>query len=304
MTESQAHSQSKALAQPSVIGVTANYESFDPHAVFDEMVAEYDRLADKQRLSHAQSIGFDYSPVCLVFVADAHLGHPGVNIRRVFSEAKIVVETPGMYLFTAGDMIENMILAKLMNVRFNGEEKPEKEWALLRMYFELVAPKLVGSVSGNHSNWVQTLTGIPYFLETLRQINPQALYDFADVRFVLRIEKALFPVRARHRWRYFSKHNPTHGIEDLCRFDGDFQVGVGAHTHTAGVVRTFNARGKNGMAVLCGSYKDVDEYAVAGGFPKHNTSTAMAVIFYKDGAMIGVDRLEKAAELMRMYHSG
>lgn len=288
---------------PRIVGVTADYQTFDPRDVLAQMIAEYDRLKAKQQSAAQNAITFEQSPVCLVFVADAHLGNAGVNARRLFDEAKTVIETPGMYLVTAGDMIDNMILPKLMHARFVGEVEPAKEWALLKLYLDYVAPKLVCSVGGNHEAWTNILTGVSFFLETVQRIKPQVLYDNADVRFNLCVGSAAFPIRVRHKWRFTSKYNATHGIEDMSRFDADFMVGVGAHTHASGLVRTFNNHGHAGLAVLCGTYKDLDDYAHVSGFAKPNQSTAIAVIFRDNGTMTGYDNLNEAAEIMRLYHN-
>ena len=53
------------------------------------------------------------------------------------------------------------------------------------------------------------------------------------------------------------------------------------------------------MAVLCGTYKRVDTYAEELGLPRPNGSTAIAILFdSENGSMVGLDNLERAAEVM------
>ncbi|MBI5035579.1 MAG: hypothetical protein HZB51_34235 [Chloroflexi bacterium] len=284
---------------PMIDGILAMDDDFDPEQVIAALTAEYNRLHALRLKAANQKIAFEKGPICAVFFADVHLGHPGVNIVRFLEELRLIRETPGMWAFAVGDMVENMILPKLVNNRFNGELKPTYEWKLLRYVMEIIAPKLIGATSGNHENWIEALTGIPYFHEIVKQTAPQVLYNTNDIQFDCYVEGANFPVRIRHKWLYKSKYNATHGIEDAWRFDHGFKIGVGAHTHTSGLIREFNAGGDNGMALLCGTYKDCDEYAAKLGVPRPNRSTAVSVILYPDGDMTGYRDLRKAADVIR-----
>lgn len=204
-----------------------------------------------------------------------------------------------MWLVTDGDMLDNFLFAKMMNARFKSRISIDEEWALVRKYLKIVAPKLLVSVSGNHDNWTMAITGIDYFKEVLKQISPDTIYDTDDLTFRLDVGKAKTAIRVRHKWNGTSIYNFTHGIERAAKFDGGFQVGVGAHIHASGLVRTFDINGLTGMAVLCGSYKRYDPYARTNGFYKPNSSTAMTVIFDESGAMVGVDRLDVAARMIK-----
>ena len=102
-------------AAPIVNGVLAK-ETLNPLALLDEMAADYERVKALSTRAYNQSIRFDRSVVGIVFVADAHIGHIGVNHKRLFAETQAVVNTPGLYLFCLGDMIENKIINISMNL--------------------------------------------------------------------------------------------------------------------------------------------------------------------------------------------
>jgi predicted phosphodiesterase len=270
----------------------------DDDEIYQRAVSEYRKTTAHLARQTQQVIPIARGPVALVFVADLHLGNSGVDYERCFREAEIIARTPGMWLVTAGDLLDNFLFAKMMNARLKARISIDEEWALVRRYLKIVAKKLLVSVSGNHDNWTLALTGIDYFREVVAQIAPDAIYDTDDVTFRLEVGKAEFPIRVRHLWQGSSIYNLTHGIERAAKFDGGFAVGVGGHTHASGLVRTFDANGQTGMAVLCGSYKRFDPYAKTKGFYRPNASTAMTVIFDESGAMVGVDRLDMAARLI------
>jgi hypothetical protein len=109
-----------------------------------------------------------------------------------------------------------------------------------------------------------------------------------------------WPIRCRHKWRGTSIYNPTHGIERAQKWDQDFLVGIGGHTHAAAVAREFNAGGQTGLAVMLGAYKTVDTYARELGVPKANNGTAVAITFdAESGSVTGTTDLEAAAKFMR-----
>jgi len=111
-------------------------------------------------------------------------------------------------------------------------------------------------------------------------------------------------MRVRHKWRGSSIYNPSHGIERAFKWDQDFEIGVGGHTHASGVVRSFNAAGSTGWAAMVGSYKRVDEFARRGGFAKANGSAAVALLFDEvSGRAVGFDDLGLCARVLTAMRS-
>ena len=289
------------IRKPKTRGVKAD-AILDDDEIYARAVKEWNKTAAHLTKATDQIIPFKRGPVALAFVADLHLGSSGVDYERCFHEAEMIRDTPNMWLVTVGDLLDNFLFAKMMNARFKARLSIDDEWALVRKYLTIVAPKLLVSVSGNHDNWSLAITGVDYFREVLKQISPDTVYDTDDLSFRLDVNKARFPIRVRHKWAGYSMYNLTQGIERAMKFDsgdGGFIVGVGAHTHASGLVRTCNISGKSGMAVLCGTYKIFDPYAHTHGFYKPNSSTAMTVVFDESGAMVGVDRLDIAARIIK-----
>lgn len=287
---------------PRIIGVLAS-ETPDENEVYQKAVREWrkqERLAQRRQ---TQVIEFDTSPICLTFAADLHLGSGGVDYPRVFDEAQTIVDTDGMYLILVGDLLDNFIVPKLMSARHAASVTIEEEWTLVRKYLKLVAPKLLASVSGNHESWTWVLGAVDYFKATLEQVQRGAVYDTDDAEIELRIGKVSRLLRLRHQWQGVSIYNDTHGIERAAKFGERFDIGVGAHTHRSGLVREFNNGGQTALAVLCGSYKRIDAFARRKGFPRANNSTAMSVIFFADGTLLGVGSIAHAAELMKLYRN-
>lgn len=261
------------------------------------MEAEYNRLRDIATRAYNQEIGFDKrSVVGISFIADAHIGHYGVNHARLLAETQAVCATRGLYLFCIGDMIENKIVAKLVSARWNNETQPQKEWVVLKHWLTLAAPKLIGTCEGNHDGWLAALTGVDFMRDVVARAAPQSLFAGDDVRFAVNVNGTRHIVRSRHKWRYRSIFNATHGIERTFSFDGNFDVGIGAHYHQGAQVRESTFGGRTILAAVCGSYKEFDEYAIKCGFPTRGQDAIVTIFFRDDGKRIGFSNLPMAIE--------
>ena len=284
-------------------GVTAEEHLPDEEDVYRRACAEYEQTRKLYERKRNQHIDFDRGPVAIVEVADLHSGDMGVDYERAFYEAELIAETPGMYVITVGDMVNNFIIGTLTQARSGTRLSIPDEWALLRRYLKIVAPKWLLSVGGNHDQWTTMLTGVDYFAEIVGQIKSRVIYDSDDVVFTVNVGDWAIPCRARHKWRGNSIYNVTHAIERAAKFDGDFLIGFGAHTHTGGYTRGMDVGGANGMAVQAGTYKRIDGFARRMGFAYPNNSTAVAVVIDAEyHSLTGFDNLEACANYMQLVY--
>jgi hypothetical protein len=142
------------------------------------------------------------------------------------------------------------------------------------------------------------LVGIDYFKDIMAQAVPDALYGVHSVLFKLVVGNAEWRVKARHKWSGHSMYNPTAGIERAARQDGNFDVGIGAHTHASGLSRQFNNGGKTGYAVLCGSHKEEDDFSDYLGCAIPNESTTVPLVFTSRQSIIAFQTVQDASEYM------
>lgn len=282
-----------------VVGIAAG-EQPDEDEVYERAVKAWGREQQLELRRSEQHFSFSHGPVALVFIADLHLGGTGVDYPRLFAEAELISDTPGMFLVLVGDMVDNFIVNGLLRLRMGTQLTINDEWVLLRRYLRIVAHKVIASIGGNHEYWVTMFAGIDYLRDIVSSVAPGAIYDQDDARVTVRVGDVSWPGRIRHRWQGKSIYNDTHGIERAAKWDQGFVWGVGAHDHASGLARGFNIGGRSGMAVKCGSYKRVDKFARQVGFPKHNNSTAVAIVFDDETeSMTGFESLKMCARFMR-----
>lgn len=262
------------------------------------------RAAADAAAQRVQRIAFNEGPICVVHKGDAHLGGSGVNYPLLRAHAEIVRDTPGMYAIYVGDLVDNFIAAWAHKIRHTTVMTIPEEWHLARQYLGWMSPKILAAVDGNHDAWTKDLGGIDYYREVIAAARPDALYARDDLKFTLSVGGAEWAYRVRHKWGGSSIYNPTHGQERGQKWDQDFTVGVGAHTHTGAYFRLFNAGGRTGAAIQTNTYKELDEYARREGFPRSIHEQPVAVIYTDAGEMVGTNSIVAAADLMRLYYRG
>jgi len=277
----------------------------DEDAIYRRALEEWEQTAQQEEQRASQVLQFDRGPVCLVFAGDQHLGNRGTDYKRCFDELELIAATPGMWLVSLGDLLDNFVIGNLRRIRDDARFTIGDEWVLVRRYLRAAGPKLAAMVSGNHDEWAKLLMGIDYFQEVLAGIAPTCLYDVDDARIRVQVGDWTVPMRIRHHWAGHSIYNITHGIERAALWDQDFTLGAGAHRHRGGVARAFVAGGRPGMAVMVGTYKRVDAYARRLGVPMVNNSTAVAVLLDPETqSLTGFDNLQLAARYMQAVYQG
>lgn len=292
-------------AVPVIKNALAELEDIDEEAEWQRAVVEHRKARERLRRSRAGRLSWDYGAVCLVFMADTHLGGVGVDVEAIDRDISMVLETPGAYIVAVGDLLDNFIIGKLLAIQMDTPFTVDAQWALVRRMLRRMAPRLVASVGGNHDNWTRLLAGVDYFKDVHDTVvGRHILYGRHELRVAVDVGEATYPFKIRHKWRGFSQYNPTHGPERDAKFNSAYpwRVGVAAHTHTGGYVREFNRGGQTALAVQVGTYKRIDDYAETNDFPEPNEAAAVAVVLDDEGNMWGTSNLRAALKYMKAVH--
>jgi hypothetical protein len=269
---------------------------WDIEAIKQSAINRSDAKKARAHKKANQEIRFTYGPVCLIFVGDQHIGNNGTDYRRMYDEAELINSIPGAYVWQMGDVVDNFIVGKLMAENFKESAAVMEQWVLAKDYFDSFGEKLVAYCGGNHEAWTRKLTGVDY----RRDITPDGvLFDGDTIRARVCVGDKSFRVWSRHKWKGYSKYNPTHGNENAAHFDSpDFDVYVGAHLHRGAVSREFIFNKQRKMSILTGTYKVHDDYGIEQGFPEHDASTAVALLLNDTGSMFACCDLLAAKEYM------
>lgn len=292
----------KSLSKPEIVGKTASDDIPDGAEVFRAVVSSQQK-APSAKKNGVSTVTFDDGPVCIVCMADLHLGSQGTDYGLLDRDLEIIESSPATYIGLAGDLVDNFIIGTLAALQMHSNITIREEYALARYVLERIKDRLVWSVLGNHESWTRAVAGVDFFASIHNEIAPHIIYDRDEANIDVSVGESTYRWRVRHKWRGSSQYNPTHGIEKTAKFDAGnyFDIGVGAHTHVSGLAREFNNGGKTALAVLCGAYKRDDEYARRLGLPQPNSSTAVAVVLEEDGFW-ATSNLKVATNYMRTVH--
>jgi hypothetical protein len=278
------YKQDFPLKTVEIDGITPDDQFPDGIEVIDKLIAVQDKVRDKVNRRYNQVIKINESkPVAVAMFSDLHLGGPYVDYRAIKEDAKLVAETDGFYAIGAGDYLDNWI-GKLEWVQ-RGQAVPfSDEVAMVEAWFDMLREKLLVVVAGNHDFRTKKTAGIDLIARITR--NVKCLFDGDEVRFLMKLGKGQWRFKIRHAWKYRSVLNESHGIErDLERGDGDFDIGIGAHEHRGTIFRECTFHGAKKLAVVLGTYKYHDRYAVQWGFPRNTHDASGAIILHPDGRL-------------------
>ena len=295
----------------SIEGLTPADAWPDPQEVLEKATRAFENRKAKQEKRDAQTIAISKGPVGLAFVADQHFGSSGADAKRAMEHAKLIADTPGLYAFIVGDLVDSFVLNKYLKIRHNAPLGIIEEWALVKLYLETIAPKLLGILDGNHDHWMEILTGLPVLADVVERIKGDVLYDAHEIiaRIVVGgLEEWM--LKMRHDWPGHSQYNPYHGIMKATKFDRPFHIGVGAHDHRGAMAATFRVsfdavRIQTAVAVKCGTYKRFDRYQREQGFPLTSPKIAPVVVLHTEPRnVLAFDELEVAADYLNTVYGG
>lgn len=223
-------------------------------------------------------------PCALVPLGDLHLGNGGVDYKGIQRDVETIKNTDGMYAIGTGDYNDYWI-GKLANIQASQPVPMDEEWALVEWFFSELEGKILAVAGGNHdAGRSMRHANIDIIQRILR--GAEVLYDKDEICFTVKLMKAKWKFKIRHIWRGSSIYNDTHGIERDPRFGEDwFDVGIGSHTHRGTLFREFYFHRKRLLAVLTGTYKFFDRYAVEQGYPRSPDDATGALILFPDGRL-------------------
>jgi hypothetical protein len=280
---------------PLIQGAASDVEP-DVDTILEQLEKRFAEKEKRASQKQDQHIRFTHGPVALFFVGDQHFGSLGTDTKRAFDEQKTILDTPGSYVWQLGDTLDNFIVGKLVAENMKPSAAVREQWWVAEEYLKRFADKLVAAVGGNHEGWTLKVSGIDF----AREITPSGvLYDADDLRATVHVGEHQFRVWARHKWRGNSIYSQTHGQERAARFDSaNYDIYVGAHTHTGAVAREFILNASRKLAVQTGSYKRHDDFARVVGFPDSDASTACGVVLHEDGSYFAASDLKAIQKYM------
>lgn len=248
-------------------------------------------------------------PFGVVGIPDHHLNSVGTLLRRAFEDAQAVANHPALFCIGIGDWLDNFIIGKLERERRKDIMSHSDTWRLLEHYLEILGPKLVAAISGNHIDWSTSLGGVDVMKKHFNDQGLGPIYDPDQVRVRLKSPSgASFTHIARHKYRGNSRFNSVHAITVwiLENWQGE-DVVWGGHIHQAGhtqLEKRWMGDSRVVHGVQLGSYKVHDDYAVREAFrPNQPFLTPMTVHIPETGETLFFADMYRGIEVLNMLRA-
>lgn len=281
---------------PIVEGVTPE-QAARPENIWAFAIEAQRVVFDKQARKQRQSITLPDEPVAIAFLSDLHIGSAGTDYAAIRDDARLVRDTPGMYAVFHGDGMDNWVVSKLTQLQRGQALGFDAERLLFEDWMSMIAPKLIAWVEGNHDLWTEKLVGVNpnrKYLDDARM-----LWDRNQCVFSLEHCSHTRTVMVRHKWRYNSIYNPTHGLQvGWERGDFNYDLAIGGHTHVGTLCHSFYRHNRIRHAILTGTYKTIDSFGEELGMPAPKGRGCGALVLTTDGQQIFLDSLELAAKFL------
>ena len=135
------------IPEPELLGEKVGDEKTDYEQLKIDHQRKFDYLSAKNTAAKEKTVVFENGPVLIVFFGDQHIGNKGTDIKRMFKELIIAVQTPNTYVFMMGDVVDNFIVSKLLAKNFSAAVGIEEQWKLAQHYMSIAGNKLLGAVA-------------------------------------------------------------------------------------------------------------------------------------------------------------
>ncbi len=213
-------------------------------------------------------------PYGIFVFGDPHVDDDGTDLAQLKHDAELVRNTEGLYGVSIGDNTNNWI-GRLARLYGEQATSAKQAWKLCEWFVQLVGPKWLAFVGGNHDCW--SGSGDPLNWMT-RQVG--AYYGPHKIRLALNAPSGrTLHLQARHTFAGHSMWNAAHGVGRAAQRGETDEILVCGHKHVSGYMLIKQASERISHCVQIASYKVMDRYAEEHGFEdKHISPGVMFVI--------------------------
>lgn len=278
-----------------VVGITPGYSTIDVDRVIYDLIASQEKKEQHIQRSRSQKVTIsEEKPFVVALFSDLHIGNNKADYRALARDTALVRDCPFCYAISAGDHAENWI-GKLGWISREQHMSLDTEHALLKWWFDQIAPSMIAVCSGNHDNRSVLTAGIDY----VRQILGDAvlLYDMDQILFDLVMPKASIKFKVRHKDQYKSILNPFHGaFRDIERGDCDWDVYISGHDHKATLFGDYINHDSPKKVCRIGTYKMDDRFGKYLGYARSYGTGSGALLILPDGSIQSYSDIEVAVK--------
>ena len=243
--------------------ITGGYTERTAEEIWKEAESGCAEKIRQARTREKFKVRFAEPRIAVAFMSDQHIA-PGTpcDLTRMREDAELIRRTPGLYCILGGDGTDNHI--KHRSAMLSARSTPTEQWQLYEYYLNILGPKLICAVSGNHDSWSAQIAGLDMlgWLGRSNKIVTSSHGAFLEIC----LGSQEYRVHIRHQYRYNSGFNQTHAIKQMLRMgEHDFDIGVIGHHHEA-AMEAFMWRGQRRWACRPGAYQISSDHSAQYGY--------------------------------------
>jgi len=222
-------------------------------------------------------------PALIWLLCDTHIGSKGVDYDAFISHYELVLNTPGAYAISNGDEIDGFMvhLSGAATGVYETPITPEQQARLVRKMWKDLDDngKLLAMSFGNHNDWLNR-SGYTFENTWLSDFNCPILNCGGLLH--LKFGNQTYDLAISHRHWGSSKLNPTNATKRLMEHEyPDADIFFLGHTHQKECLQ-FERGGKRRTAVVGGTYKVEDEWAMKRGLSSRGQMGGATLAIYPD----------------------
>lgn len=230
----------------------------------------------------------------LSFISDMHISLDATcDLKRMREDAEHIRNTPGCYCVLGGDQVDNHI--KHRSAVLASRSTPSDQYLLLEYYLDILGPKCLLMVSGNHDDWTTQTAGVDVLSRIARD---KRIFYAPDEAFLrLAVGSQTYLIGMRHQYRMNSSFNQTHACKQWLRNGSrEWDIGaIGHHHETA--IEEFEYRGQMRWACRPGSYQITSAYSRQLGYNAATPTTPTFLLHGDERRIDGFTWVQRATTI-------
>jgi len=241
-------------------------------------------------------------PIGVAFLADAHIGSISCRYEELVDRINLIAETPGLYVFSVGDTIDNHLPTKHAGGVFGELFPPELQKELVERLFSKLKGRWLGVVQGCHEEFSHEADDFDWTKYLAKKLGCPNFGFGGVLNLVVGNEE--YRIMARHKYRFNSSFNLTATVKRMREQLGDFDIGIVSHHHQAAIEQVIQGDGVDRIFIRPGSFKPSDRYSRSLGYPSLGAFIPTVILFPHERRMIPFLHLEQSAVVLKALNEG
>lgn len=198
------------------------------------------------------------SDICVVCLADLHLGASGTDYEQFKKITEELLSIPNLYAIIPGDALEMAIKLRGVKEVAGNILTPEHQLNFLESWLQEVQHKILLATWGNHA--VMREERQVGYSATARIFQKYVPWANGIAHFDLKVNDQVYKFAVNHRFKGNSIYSKVAGQKRYCRDEApDRHIFVAGHTHQP-EINTWIHAGQKRLAINTGTLKINDSY--------------------------------------------